>query len=804
MPRGRVCLSGRMCVWVLLAVLVVACALTISSCATPAAPRSPGRAAGVQAAVAVLTSLDVRQVVVLAPLLRPYRRPHHPHHLGSPRPPPTDADTEEDLVVASLCERGIQVSVSTLPTSVIAAAASPLYHRGGSGRPSPPPHASSLRAKQPHSAGGGREEGKREDTDTDKSLAEASLTTRGGGGGGGGGGAGGESSATAAAKDVGGETAGEDTKAASDEAARTLKGLLLHTGGGGSSVHGLLVVGDAAWVTEAAVWINQKTLLGPNGILILWATSGQVNKRHLVSHIRLAAKVVVIASNDHDTDYDNEHNKANISDSGGGGGPGNKSSLSSSPCSLYIQWAQLLHGGRYTLRTTGCWLRNQRLQLRQPLLPDVKGLRGAPVAVVIIKNFFEAIRVGPRRAYLVGYLGDMINALANALDFHYKILESTSFGIKSSNGSYDGVIGHIERREGELGLASLSIRHSRYQAIDFTAWLRFQPSLFVTRGPRFLKDHVAVFRPYSWQMWVLILFFMVFSTGWLWLLWRCGASWQEGETVATQEGDEGKKEAVVVVDPVRPTFLSVLLLVFKVFTYQGSSNLPRGSPGRVAHMSTWLVVVVLVAVFSGNLTAFLFRPILSRPPATIHELVTEDWTIRLDKAYGTYDIIKETKTEDYQTLYRRAARRGGIIENHGATTSTKTKTEDIVNMDIALVMGEPGAFHTLNENRNQDGECLLTYGRETIGLEYAAIAAPKNSLLKPLVDRKLRWMRQMGVVERLYQGSFGVTCYKGVTRSSKQSSLALIQLLWLFYVWGAGLTLAGLVFLGEVCSGRLC
>lgn len=57
-------------------------------------------------------------------------------------------------------------------------------------------------------------------------------------------------------------------------------------------------------------------------------------------------------------------------------------------------------------------------------------------------------------------------------------------------------------------------------------------------------------------------------------------------------------------------------------------------------MSTWLVVVVLVAVFSGNLTAFLFRPILSRPPATIHELVTEDWTIRLDKAYGTYDIIK--------------------------------------------------------------------------------------------------------------------------------------------------------------------
>lgn len=65
------------------------------------------------------------------------------------------------------------------------------------------------------------------------------------------------------------------------------------------------------------------------------------------------------------------------------------------------------------------------------------------------QNFFEAIRVGPRRAYLVGYLGDMINALANSLNFHYNILEGTSFGIKSSNGSYDGVIGHIERRVSE-------------------------------------------------------------------------------------------------------------------------------------------------------------------------------------------------------------------------------------------------------------------------------------------------------------------------------------------------------------------
>ncbi|XP_063886426.1 uncharacterized protein LOC135114456 [Scylla paramamosain] len=164
---------------------------------------------------------------------------------------------------------------------------------------------------------------------------------------------------------------------------------------------------------------------------------------------------------------------------------------------------------------------------------------------------------------------------------------------------------------------------------------------------------------------------------------------------------------------------------------------------------------------------------------------------------------QETKTEDYQTLYRRAAQRGGIIENRGATTKTKTKLEDILNRDIAVVMGEPGAFHTLNENRKVDGGCLLTYGREAIGLEYAALAVPKKSFLKPLIDRKLVWMREMGTLERYYQGSFGVTCYRDNTESSEPSSLVLIQLLCLFYVWSAGLSLSCLMFMVEVFCGKL-
>lgn len=81
------------------------------------------------------------------------------------------------------------------------------------------------------------------------------------------------------------------------------------------------------------------------------------------------------------------------------------------------------------------------------------------------------------------------------------------------------------------------------------------------------------------QMWVLILFFMVFSTVWLWLLWRCGASLRNGEAVGkSAEGGDAKQVVkekgmvVVVAGTGEPTFLSVLLLIFKVFVYQGQCS----------------------------------------------------------------------------------------------------------------------------------------------------------------------------------------------------------------------------------------
>ncbi|XP_069991725.1 probable glutamate receptor [Penaeus vannamei] len=530
---------------------------------------------------------------------------------------------------------------------------------------------------------------------------------------------------------------------------------------------GVLLLGSASWVTQMAVQINKDMLLGPGNILLLHPTSGSVAGHSLNPHLRLAAKVVVL-----------EWSRWNIKG-----------------CEGIVKQAELAAGGRYMLRSVGCWDKSGRgLSLRKPLLPAVTDLEGAEVKVVIVKDFIEAIRVGPNRSYLVGFLGHVINTLASSANFRYAIMEGSGFGNVGANGSYDGVVGHIERKEGDLGLASLSITHHRLLAIDYTTWTLFDPMIFLTRAPSIINDPLILFKLYTWQSWVIITAFLIASALWLWMFWF--PTNRDTPPCPQFNCINNKRENMFA------SFATILAIVLRTAVYQGSPQSPTSSPGRVVYVCIWAVVIILFAVYSGNLTAFLSKPRVTKPPATIGELVLRDWTIALDKAYGAHDIVKATKTEDYQILYRRAKERGAIRENQGAQGESRTDVEQLESRDIAIVMGATGAYYNMNKNKANDRRCRLTYGTEAIAKKFSALALPKMSLLKPIFDRKIMWMRQMGVVGKLYDNSFGVKCFREDLNSGKLKPLALGQLVGVLYVWLGGMTVASLVFVFEVYMAK--
>ncbi|KAK7085130.1 hypothetical protein SK128_019215 [Halocaridina rubra] len=456
----------------------------------------------------------------------------------------------------------------------------------------------------------------------------------------------------------------------------------------------LLLLGGADWIHRA---------MNLNNILLLYPTHGKLNSESVTSEIRLTAKVFVL---EEQQPMKKPTNSSNFLQMG------------ASKCSTFVKRANLVNGGRYTLKTVGCWKRPKNLSkagttarvesgglhLQEPLLQDISTLQGAPVTVVIVKNFIEAIRVGPGGRFLVGYLGKLVTALSESLDFHYNIMEGSSFGVLTPNHSYDGVVGHIERKEGDLGLASLSINHNRKVAIDYTTWIMYHPSLFVTRAPRIIKDPLILFRIYTWQGWCSIAAVLMFAATSLWILWSISCNYSK---VSSSQGNNNNFPINgVSMSKRRPPYIEALTAILKAAVYQGTENPPEASPARVIYICSWLVVMIIYAVYNGNLTAFLSIPRVDRPPSTIREL----------------------------TLYQRALERGLIKENSGPKMTNDLSW--LARVDAAIVMGETGAFHNLNTNTEKDGRCKLTYGREDIGKEYAALALPKMSLLKPFFDKK--------------------------------------------------------------------
>ncbi|ROT62154.1 hypothetical protein C7M84_020013 [Penaeus vannamei] len=305
--------------------------------------------------------------------------------------------------------------------------------------------------------------------------------------------------------------------------------------------------------------------------------------------------------------------------------------------------------------------------------------------------------------------------------------------------------------------------------------------------------------------WLTIAAFLVFSSLCQWFLWPCVNPDDHSSTSATTTTvlRTTAEAAKNLPGTTRPSFISILSTMLKAIMGQGEMqrhhNLPILYPTESTSLSTphrrrptptqqrrtnrvpefMVVLVVILVVYSGNLTAFLSMPHVDRPPSTIHDIVTMGWTITLNKAYGSHDLVKvisnlsETQTEDYQILYQRALRRGMVKENQGVQRTYDI--DQIRDEDIAYVMGKTGADVITNREMSDERQCTLDYGREAIGEAFSAMAFPKMSLIKPYFDAKLRWMRQMGVIHNYYNNYFGIRCFQSSNRKSEKRAMKLDQ-----------------------------
>ncbi|XP_023213515.1 uncharacterized protein LOC111616323, partial [Centruroides sculpturatus] len=99
------------------------------------------------------------------------------------------------------------------------------------------------------------------------------------------------------------------------------------------------------------------------------------------------------------------------------------------------------------------------------------------------------------------YEGVMAVKLFGIFLVRYVIIEPVEkvFGIKLDNGTWNGVIGRIQKEEADVSVNSIYATYERFQVVKFTASVGTTKILFVVSGPKQLSKLTTIIRPFSFE-----------------------------------------------------------------------------------------------------------------------------------------------------------------------------------------------------------------------------------------------------------------------------------------------------------------
>ncbi|XP_055304071.1 ionotropic receptor 93a isoform X1 [Sitodiplosis mosellana] len=174
---------------------------------------------------------------------------------------------------------------------------------------------------------------------------------------------------------------------------------------------------------------------------------------------------------------------------------------------------------------------------------------------------------------------------------------------------------------------------------------------------------------------------------------------------------------------------------------QGGMYLPRSDSGRIIVGTWWLVVLVVITTYCGNLVAFLTFPKMEIPVNTVGQLVNQKhgftWSIRSNTYLESY--LKETEIEKYVRL------------------NDSTETHDsVTNGTISRVRGgkhiiidwETNLLHIMRKEFLETDKCEFTLSNEKFLDEKIGLILPTNSPYLNIFNNEIYRMLQMGFIQK--------------------------------------------------------
>nr|XP_012151217.1 PREDICTED: glutamate receptor ionotropic, delta-1-like [Megachile rotundata] len=325
--------------------------------------------------------------------------------------------------------------------------------------------------------------------------------------------------------------------------------------------------------------------------------------------------------------------------------------------------------------------------------------------------------------------------IVNRLNVTIDIRVTDSWGYQSENGSWNGMVGMLQRREVDLGGTAMFLVKQRIGIIDYVQLYTHTNSRFIFRQPLLSTISNIFALPFRRSVWLAIAAFLTLVVFMLYL----SSEWEYRRGMSNSESAIAYRQRTI---PTQQTLADNLMMVLAAAGQQGYTYEPYRVPSRIVTLMLLLAALSLYTSYTANIVALL--------QSTTDSIKTLADLLHSPLKCGVYDVVyNRYYLKTFQDPIRMALVEQKI-EQKGKNDSWMSMEEGVrrIKNELFAFHGEMGSIYDLMEQTYQEDEKCGITEINLLNVNDPLFVIQRRSPYKEIVTNAALLLREAGLTYR--------------------------------------------------------